>query len=285
MSYRAFKRLLGETSLERKCRFLFGAGVLLLLTLTLGLYAYLTETLAYAQAIQTCRMLVKSALIQQHLPMLQARDDPRVDGRQLEKIFDLTDNNILRDLDKEQHHFLTERDRGDGYEINLFKEFAQNEAKTEDSRRRSGEQVLLYYAPVRLTRDCMSCHQELATKKGLPVPTEDAVYALARIRMPTKSIEEGVHWNRALLMATAIVTATLIMLGSWIIVRYIIVKPVKHLKEVSDAISAGETQRPQRNPDRRRIRGPQPRIQPHAPQPGEHAGPVAQGERRPRPQG
>jgi signal transduction histidine kinase len=30
------------------------------------------------------------------------------------------------------------------------------------------------------------------------------------------------------------------MAGSWIIVRYIIVKPVKHLKEVSDAISAGE---------------------------------------------
>ena len=31
MSYRAFKHLLGETSLERKCRFLFGAGILLLL--------------------------------------------------------------------------------------------------------------------------------------------------------------------------------------------------------------------------------------------------------------
>ena len=29
MSYRAFKRLLGETSLERKCRFLFGAFILL----------------------------------------------------------------------------------------------------------------------------------------------------------------------------------------------------------------------------------------------------------------
>src|SRR6202030_2635811 len=65
-------------------------------------------------------------------------------------------------------------------------------------------------------------------------------YALARIRMPTKSIEEGVHRNRAWLIATALVTAILIMLGSWLIVRYIIVKPVKHLKEVSDAISAGE---------------------------------------------
>src|SRR5438445_6633976 len=30
------------------------------------------------------------------------------------------------------------------------------------------------------------------------------------------------------------------MTGSYLIVRYIIVKPVKHLKEVSDAISAGE---------------------------------------------
>ncbi len=58
--------------------------------------------------------------------------------------------------------------------------------------------------------------------------------------MPTGSIEEGVHRNRAWLIATALVTALLIMLGSWLIVRYIIVKPVKHLKEVSDAISAGE---------------------------------------------
>jgi hypothetical protein len=32
MSYRTFKRLLGETSLERKCRFLFGGGLLLLVS-------------------------------------------------------------------------------------------------------------------------------------------------------------------------------------------------------------------------------------------------------------
>ena len=30
------------------------------------------------------------------------------------------------------------------------------------------------------------------------------------------------------------------MTGSYLIVRYVIVKPVKHLKEVSDAISAGQ---------------------------------------------
>ena len=45
MSYRAFKRLLGETSLERKCHFLFGGFILLLLTGSYWLYARQTEAL------------------------------------------------------------------------------------------------------------------------------------------------------------------------------------------------------------------------------------------------
>ena len=49
MSYRAFKRLLGETSLERKCRWLLGAGVLLLMTGSFWVYAQQTESLAYEQ--------------------------------------------------------------------------------------------------------------------------------------------------------------------------------------------------------------------------------------------
>ena len=47
MSYRAFKRLLGETSLERKCRWLLGAGVLILMTGSFYIYANQTKGLAY----------------------------------------------------------------------------------------------------------------------------------------------------------------------------------------------------------------------------------------------
>ena len=53
MSYRAFKRLLGETSLERKCRFLFGAFILLLISASFWLYARQTEDLAYDQITTT----------------------------------------------------------------------------------------------------------------------------------------------------------------------------------------------------------------------------------------
>src|SRR5438132_3996494 len=58
MSYRAFKRLLGETSLERKCRFLFGGFILLLIGGSFWLYARQTEHLAYDQITTTCRLLV-----------------------------------------------------------------------------------------------------------------------------------------------------------------------------------------------------------------------------------
>src|ERR671936_626177 len=58
MSYRAFKRLLGETSLERKCRFLFGAFILLLISGSFYLYHWRTGRLAYDQIETTCRLLV-----------------------------------------------------------------------------------------------------------------------------------------------------------------------------------------------------------------------------------
>src|SRR3954453_10167265 len=58
MSYRAFKRLLGETSLERKCRFLLGGVILLLITGSFWLYARQTEHLAYEQIVTSCRLLM-----------------------------------------------------------------------------------------------------------------------------------------------------------------------------------------------------------------------------------
>ena len=45
MSYRSIKRVLGETSLERKCRFLFGACLLLLITASFWLYGKRTNTI------------------------------------------------------------------------------------------------------------------------------------------------------------------------------------------------------------------------------------------------
>jgi signal transduction histidine kinase len=159
MSYRAFKRLLGETSLERKCRFLFGAFILFLITGSFLLYARQTEGLARKQISTTWRLA--NAPVEEQLP---------------------------------------------------------------DGRWRA-------YCPD---------HPDI--KEGVAATREEARQEVRRAieRYLDGATEDEMHVNRAILFSTALVTALLIMSGSYIIVRYVIVKPVKHLKEVSDAIAAGE---------------------------------------------
>src|SRR5437588_230636 len=75
MSYRAFKRLLGETSLERKCRFLFGGFILLLITGIFWWYARQTEHLAYDQLPTTCKLLVNHIVARQIATACRPRDE------------------------------------------------------------------------------------------------------------------------------------------------------------------------------------------------------------------
>ena len=70
MSYRSFKHLLGETSLERKCRFIFGLGIFLLVTVSFTLYGLKTEQLVKNQTTQTARMFVNPTLKDIHYKKL-----------------------------------------------------------------------------------------------------------------------------------------------------------------------------------------------------------------------
>lgn len=63
--------------------------------------------------------------------------------------------------------------------------------------------------------------------------------SIARIDLSLESVDAQLSRNRAILLATGIVTAFLGMLVAYVIVRYIIVKPVLHLKDVSDEIARG----------------------------------------------
>src|ERR1700722_17811288 len=153
MSYRAFKRLLGETSLERKCRFLFGGGVVVLVFLSFWLYAYLIEHLAYDQAIADCKLLVAPSLVRQHLMKAESSAKKEKD---LSLQWEITnpvkqpgnlDDFILADTVKEsQFYFLNANKYDDSYEQQLIKEFEKGDGKSEDSQLRTNDQALFYYA-------------------------------------------------------------------------------------------------------------------------------------------
>src|SRR5438132_14405876 len=77
MSYRTFKHLIGETSLERKCRFIFGGAILILITGSFFWYGRKTEAMVYDQNLHTCRMLVNPILLRDHWKALEFDSDFR----------------------------------------------------------------------------------------------------------------------------------------------------------------------------------------------------------------
>ncbi|MCA9036132.1 MAG: HAMP domain-containing protein [Planctomycetaceae bacterium] len=123
----------------------------------------------------------------------------------------------------------------------------------------SGSRELLYYYAIRPEASCLQCHAaevenlaklELEARKNSAsgddptleqTETADRVplMAMARIIAPLDSMEAQLSRNRAVLLAAGIVTSFLAMMAAYAIVRYIIVKPVLHLKDVSDEIARG----------------------------------------------
>ncbi|MBM4077468.1 MAG: HAMP domain-containing protein, partial [Planctomycetes bacterium] len=99
------------------------------------------------------------------------------------------------------------------------------------------EQEFHYYEEVRASSTCIECHKIHNRKPEL---AEGNRLGIAKISFPLRKTYSFLAWNHAILMSTAIVTAFMAMLAAYAIVRYVIVKPVLHLMQVSDAITRGD---------------------------------------------
>jgi signal transduction histidine kinase len=122
-------------------------------------------------------------------------------------------------------------------EVSVLAEFREDATLTGSKRPLEAEKAYIYYGPVRAAKSCLGCHAQPSRQPQLK---EGDLMAVVSVRMGTELIDSGFHQNRALLIAFAIGTTVLILAGSYLIIRYVIVKPVKHLKSVAEAIAAGE---------------------------------------------
>jgi signal transduction histidine kinase len=239
MSYRAFKRLLGETDLERKCRFLLGAGIILLMTLSFWGYARQTEGLAYEQVVTTGRLLVPPILAREHLES-DRRDAITAFQQQTETDQSEPLSEYRYKILKPDARLPEQKPEGD--EVGIVNKLAANPDSTEEKVNQSAQGVVHYYGVIRAQASCIDCHNRQPAAAGVaraPLKEGDMM-AVVKVTLSTRAIETGAHVNRALLLSFAILTAILIMTGSFLIIRYVVVKPVKHLKAVSDAIAQGQ---------------------------------------------
>lgn len=235
MSYRAFKRVLGETSLERKCRVLFGICMLLLITGSFWWYGRQTELLVDSAAEQTGRQLVDMSLVLVHWDFWETNEKSNSYVQDLSKR--LQDNqdyswSFLRAIG------LDEKNQPLSAESRQILAMFQGKDAPETFRRvLPGGDKYEFFKPITASAECIDCHRVI--RKATNVNTGDLL-AVARVEIARGNTQFALNWNRAVLLSTGIITVFLAMVASYVIVRYVIVKPLKHLRDVSDAVSQGD---------------------------------------------
>ncbi|NLE39234.1 MAG: HAMP domain-containing histidine kinase [Pirellulaceae bacterium] len=294
MSYRSLKRVLGETSLERKCRFLFGACLLVLIAASFWFYHRQTQALVFERNSDQGRLLVDLGLNIVHWKAWggdqefidywsKKNDSMEYVWRAIiperpespNQSYWLSEENRCRD--EEEQRWVADFDRarrnqnqpvlGDSTRV-AAEPGAKSPPSPEFETTTSPEKLAFrerlsrdkafyeYYQPIYCAQGCnTACHNTRLSEFPITGHTIDRVNATGRstayevgdlmavihVRMPNKRTKEAMDWNRAVLIATAVITVFLAMVASYLIVRYVIVKPLKHLRDVSDAIGHGNT--------------------------------------------
>lgn len=233
MSYKTFKKLLGETSLERKCRFLFGSGLLFLITGSFYLYGRLTAELVGEQNRINGRLSTVPIILFKHWKFREKSPQFR---RELDELLgDLKPGELKNtwELFKANPAATDPRHSpSDPAGYDALDKLRQGYSEFFVPDREKGEYV--YYGAVKAGKTCITCHYH----KSENVQLGDLM-GMAKVSFPMQTTERALAWNNAILLATAIGTAFLAMLAAYAIVRYVIVKPVLHLKDVSDSIAKG----------------------------------------------
>jgi signal transduction histidine kinase len=294
MSYRTFKRVLGETSLERKCRWWFGVSLAVLLTLSFTWYGRRTDQIVKdLNPTFIGPELVRAGWLEQHFSHLvadggasrsQQADAAPAGGRwdeEYEEAFyrDLVE--ISRDLGRKfewdvilpQSSFespLTEKYRPqDATEQRWLSEWsvplepgeavpdadqiAQSPTNQFLSRDRGykeryieepdGSRSYLYYQPMYADKSCVNCHKHLDAGGRRPNLQAGDLIGIVRVKTDYGPTADEVAKNRALLWTAAIVVGFVSMFSLWAVVRYIIVKPVAHLRDVANAVREGDVEK------------------------------------------
>jgi len=270
MAYRTFKDILGETSLERKCRLLFGLCLLVLITGSFWWYGSSTEELVYATTRSTGRHLVDAIMLQYHWKTLEP-----------EQQYASAIEFLSRTLQSEQYQSWllepdaspTERGRYSRLDAAILAYFRDRPRDTKGPEtppvpggpptpateyrefRTADNAEYHYYQPVRWRTSCAGCHKyrgvigdvaatadAASAGRAGDLLAEDDLMAVVKVVMPDSATRKAINWNRAVLAATAIMTVFLAMLAAYAIVRYVIVKPLEHLRDVADEVRRGNVQ-------------------------------------------
>ncbi len=171
---------------------------------------------------------------------------------------DPDERRLLEDLEREYRLDLAERIASDRPSVERPMDWGDNEAMSRVSLSGFGTQQLwterspvdgryIYYAPIWPDTDCLTCHNAVGRKISLD-PDADPIalakqypFRVMRVSMPSVEMQEETTNIQAIVVSLAmlIIAFTLFVLHG--ILRYLVLQPLYHLRDVSDAITHGNT--------------------------------------------
>ncbi len=256
---RRLDRALIETSLEVKCLALFGLFLVLVIAVSVLLYWRVTGEVVIRQNPDTARLLVDQVMLTTHYRAMEPRKDF------VEYLTGVIRN---RELQGYRWRFVRpperrfqETDEGgppqDALESELLQRFVrmtEDERSQEDAvlfadRLVDGGREYQYYQPIWADRSCVDCHRLLEGEGYVPGSSGPAVapiregdlMAVLQVTIPNGPTQAAVMKYWSMLLAVAIITTFLAMIAFYVTIRYVIVRPLRHLRAVSEAITEGNT--------------------------------------------
>lgn len=259
MSYRTLKRLLGETNFEVKCLVLFGIGLSTLAISTFFLYWWQTSSLIDNQNRTNALLMMAPMIQQKHWEWaagFKEPDDPQNPADAGNSAPPPRFIQLVEQLSTElaPQHLREFRFEMVGPDPAVAKPSARPASQLGYEalqHLRSGAEEFIfidretnryhYYGAVKASALCIECHHHShrETETGrVPVVPGDLI-GMASVTLPLKSVESSLHSTNAFVITAEFVKVVLAILAIYLVVRYVITKPVLHLKKVSDAIAHG----------------------------------------------
>jgi signal transduction histidine kinase len=290
--YRSLKRVLGESNLERKCRWLFGVCVGGLILLAFWWVDWISEDLIDATAQSRGRGLTSIHLYELHWEHWTLQDVPDRRESLKEMIKELAQGPfqakvltldrlpppdpqpalappIVFEPETDAERSLLEKLKAqadalppppvapptpanasaDGSpSLADFLKEAENIKLVASGVQSPRAGRYDYYQVVRWTNICVSCHQGLyaayaesaASAAGRAADTSTMPFRVIRITMPYAETRAAINRTRAILLAVGILTVFLAMVALYYVVKYIVIKPLNHLRDVSEEVAQGD---------------------------------------------
>lgn len=266
MEFKRSGKSLFESSLEIKCLFFFGVALAIVILISVSLYYKATKSQVEAQNTLMGKLISEREFLLIHIKGLAIQGSAN-SATSTDSVGARDDSNDFIDSMTSLSEEIGNASTRSRFETRLIRAFRNRDDNSDDAPRDDFEIKLLedldaqpldsiepnaspaaiervdddgryhYYQPLRLERSCWNCHRGVMGDSSLELGSALGVIQVTIPEPPARK-ERARLWT--LLLGGAIISAFLGMIAFYLVIRVVIVKPLRSLREVSEAIGRGD---------------------------------------------